>query len=102
MSAACLVLKQHASFIIPNLKNDLALSLLNQIPADIEPFAIIQWMRHYFPLVSDEIPETMPNIINWVIKKTISFERSHDWPAIGIEFSKKMMDICKNVKFTFA
>lgn len=102
MSAACLILKQHASFIIPHIKKDTALKLLKEIPSDIEPFLIIQWMRHYFPLVSEEIPDTLPDIVNWVVAKTISYERSNDWPAIGIEFGKKMMEICKNVKFTFA
>lgn len=102
MSAACLILKQHASFIIPHMKKEAAVNLLKEIPQDIEPFSIIQWMRHYFPLVSEEIPETMPEIVKWVINKTISYERSNDWPAIGIEFAKNMMDICKNVKFTFS
>lgn len=86
---------------MPQMKGVEALQLLNEIPADIEPFAIIQWMRHYFPLVSDEIPETTPGILEWVIKKTTLYERSNDWPAIGIEFGKKMMEICKSVKFTF-
>lgn len=84
------------------MKKEVAVKMLREFPPDIEPFSIIQWMRHYFPLISDEFPETMPEIVDWVIHKTISFERSNDWPAIGIEFGKKMMDICKSVKFTFA
>lgn len=84
------------------MKKDVAVKMLREIPPDIEPFSIIQWMRHYFPLVAEELPETMPDIVEWVISKTISFERSNNWPAIGIEFGKKMMDICKNVQFTFA
>lgn len=84
------------------MKKDSALKLLTEIPGDIEPFAIIQWMRHYFPLVSEEIPETLPEIVDWVVSKTVSYERSNDWPAIGIEFGKNMIEICKNIKFTFA
>lgn len=102
ISAACLILKQHACCIIPHLRQDTAVKMLREIPKEIEPFGIIQWMRHYFPLVAEEFPETMPKIVDWVIAKTVSYERSNDWPAIGIEFGKKMLDICKSVKFTFA
>lgn len=75
--------------------------MLKDISPDIEPFSIIQWMRHYFPLIAEELPETMPEIVDWIVAKTVSYERSNDWPAIGIEFGKKMLDICKNAKFTF-
>lgn len=102
ISAACLILKQHACCIIPHLKQDTAVKMLREIPKEIEPFGIIQWMRHYFPLVAEELPETMPKIVDWVIQKTVSYERSNAWPAIGIEFGKKMLEICKSVKFTFA
>lgn len=102
MPAACLILKQHASSILPHMRKESAVKMLREIPSDIEPFSIIQWMRHYFPLMSEEFPETMPEILDWVVAKTISYERSNDWPAIGIEFGKKMMDICKNAKFIFA
>lgn len=102
MSAACLILKQHAGCIIPHLKDDTAVKMLREIPQDIEPFGIIQWMRHYFPLVTEEFPNTMPKIVEWIIAKIKSYERSNDWPAIGIEFAKKMLDIVKSVKYTFA
>lgn len=99
---ACLILKQHASSIVPVMKKETGVKMLREIPQAIEPFGIIQWMRHYFPLVSEKVPETVPDIVNWVITKTMSYERTNDWPAIGIEFGKKMMDICKSVTFTFA
>lgn len=78
------------------------MKMLREFPQDIEPFGIIQWMRHFFPLVTEELPKTMPQIIDWIVKKTISYERSNNWPAIGIEFGKKMLEIVKSVKYTFA
>lgn len=87
---------------MPFMKKASAVKMLREIPQAIEPFGIIQWMRHYFPLVSEKVPEAVPDIVNWVITKTMSYERSNDWPAIGIEFGKKMMDICRSVTFTFA
>lgn len=53
ISVACLILKQHASSIIPHLREKTVLKVLDTIPQQIEPFGIIQWMRHFFPLVSD-------------------------------------------------
>lgn len=53
ISVACLILKQHASSIIPHLKEKTVLKVLDTIPQQVEPFGIIQWMRHYFALVSE-------------------------------------------------
>lgn len=102
MSAACLILKQHAGCIIPHLKDETAVKMLREIPLELDPFEIIQWMRHFFPLVTGKLPKTTPVLVEWIISKTKSYERSDNWPAIGIEFGKKMLDIIKNVKYPFA
>lgn len=102
ISVACLILKQHASSIIPHLKEKTVLKVLDTIPQQVEPFGIIQWMRHYFPLVSETYPATTPCIVDWVIKKTKSFQCLDQWPDIGVEFSNTMLNVFKNVKYTFA
>lgn len=102
ISMACLILKQHASSIIPHLKEEIVIKILKAIPQQIEPFGIIQWMRHYFPLVSEAYPQTTQSIIDWVIQKTKSFQCLEQWPDIGVEFGNKMLEIFMQVKYTFA
>lgn len=99
---ACLIFAQHASSIIPCLKEETVLKVLNRFPQQSEPFDIIEWMRHYFPLVTEAHPKTTPDIVNWVIRKTKSFQRLNNWPDIGVEFSKRMLDVFTNVKYPFA
>lgn len=100
---ACLILKQHASSILPHLKGDKKIceKIFASIPQSVEPMDIVQWIRHFFPLSSEAFPEIVPTIIDWVVTKTISYEHSDDWPLIGIGFAREMLNIFETTHYTF-
>lgn len=77
------------------------LNVLNEIPPHIEPFGIIQWLRHYVPLITKPYPKALPAITKWVIQKTESFQFSKEWPNIGLEFSHNMLNIFSNIDYVF-
>lgn len=101
MSAACLILKHHASSIIQTIKEETIIKSLESIPQQTEPFGIIQWIRHFFPIISQQFPRSVPSIIEWTMEKTISYQRLETWPEIGLEFIRNMLTIFKSVKFVF-
>lgn len=98
---ACFILKQHAASIIPTLKDTNILKLLNTIPGNVEPFGVIQWLRHYVPMISKTYPQSLPILTDWVISKTTSFQYLKEWPEIGLEFSNNMLNIFANIDFLF-
>lgn len=101
ISVACFILKQHESSIVPKLKDTNVLKLLNTIPEKTEPFGIIQWLRHYVPIVSKTYPQSLPMLTEWTIAKTTSFQYLKEWPEIGLEFSNNMLNIFVNIQFLF-
>lgn len=98
---ACLILKRHAANIISHLKESNVIKTLDTIPSQMEPFNIIQWMRHYFPIVSQVYPQQTPQIIAWTIEKTKSYQCLKLWPDIGLEFVKNMLVVFNNVHYLF-
>lgn len=101
MSIACLILRQHASSILPQLKENTVTKTLNKIPNSVEPFDIIQWMRHYLPIVSKVHSKAFPELGDWIIAKTKSYQTLNEWPEIGLEFANAMLKIFQEVDFLF-
>lgn len=75
--------------------------MLNEIPEQIEPFGIIQWLRHYVPVVSKVYPNALPKLTDWAVAKTTSFQYTKQWPENGLEFGNNMLDIFSGIKYLF-
>lgn len=101
ISIACLILKQHASSILPHLKDSNILKTLHTISPKTEPFGVIQWMRHYLPIVSRTYPQALPILNDWAISKTTSFQLLKEWPEIGLEFGTNMINIFESIEYLF-
>lgn len=101
MSVACLILTKHASSIIPFLNENMMEKVLEEISGNIEPFSVIQWLRHYVPLATTACPKSMPLITDFVIEKITSFQCSVDWPQMGLEFCNNMLAIFTDVQYPF-
>lgn len=101
ISKACLILRQHASSILPNLKEANVLKTMSALPAHTSPFDIIQLMRHYLPLVTKAYPQALPTLAEWAIQKTTSYQLLKDWPEIGLEFANNMFQIFDEVTYLF-
>lgn len=101
ISIACLILRQHASSILPQLKEMAVTRTLDEIPKRTELFDIIQLMRHYLPLVSKTFPQSLPKLTDWIIRKIALYQMHLRWPEIGLEFAGKMLKIFREVEFPF-
>ncbi|XP_055371172.1 uncharacterized protein LOC129605428 [Condylostylus longicornis] len=99
MCMACIIWKRHSTSIIPYLDENAIRNILNLLPSTIEAFSIIQWLRCFIPGVIQNFPKSMRHIVEWSIKKTRSLQFCNYWPAIGLEFSTKLLDIFENVNF---
>lgn len=96
-----MILTTHASSIIPFLNENMIEKVLVEISGNIEPFNVIQWLRHYVPLVTTACPKSLPSITDFVISKIESFQCSKEWPEIGLEFCNNMLNIFQNVVYMF-
>lgn len=76
-------------------------NLLNSVPETVEPFEIVQWLKHFTPSVLQVLPNIMTQIVDWSIIKTKSLQYSPYWPEIGLEFANNIMGIFKDVKFLY-
>lgn len=79
----------------------MVLKTMNTIPQHTSPFDIIQWMRHYMPIVTKAHPQALPTLAEWTIQKTTSYQLLKDWPEIGLEFGNSMFHIFEEVDYLF-
>lgn len=96
---ACLIWKRHSATIIPQIDPPHIRKLMSLIPANVEPFNLVQWLRHFVPTTVHAYPSLMPYIIDWSIQKTRSLQLSKHWPDIGLEFSTKVSEIFDEIQF---
>ncbi|XP_063705773.1 uncharacterized protein LOC134834897 [Culicoides brevitarsis] len=100
--SAQLIWSRHtASFLPYTCVNSLS-ALLNSVPETVEPFEIVQWLKHFTPSVLQLYPHFMTEIVDWSILKTKSLQYSPYWPEIGLEFANNIVVILKDVKFLYA
>ncbi|XP_055841706.1 uncharacterized protein LOC129908902 [Episyrphus balteatus] len=96
---ACLIWRRHSATIIPQIDLPNIRKLMSLIPANVEPFNLVQWLRHFVPTTVHAYPSLMPYIIDWSIQKTRSLQLSKHWPEIGLEFSTKVSEIFDDIHF---
>jgi kinetochore-associated protein 1 len=98
---SCLVWSRHASSIIPNMNLQNFYAWLSRIPNKIEPFHIIQWLKHFSPCFLQAYPEETTKMIDWCLERTRELQFSPAWPEIGLEFINNINVIFKDMKFMF-
>lgn len=63
------------------------------------PFDIIQWLRHFVPLITKSDPKALPILTAWTIEKIKSFQLSALWPQNGLDFCQHILSIFASVEF---
>lgn len=98
---SCLVWSRHSSSIIPKLNLDMLHKWLDRIPSTIEPFQLIQWLKHFSPCFLQAYPKEMTHLVNWCLERTRGLQYSNSWPEIGLEFVSNINGIFSDMKFMF-
>lgn len=75
------------------------MNILYSIPVNTEPFHIIQWLKHFIPVVLQTHPSIMSLTVDWCLDKNRSLQYSKLWPDIGIEFCNNIYDIFSKITF---
>jgi kinetochore-associated protein 1 len=96
---ACMIWARHLATILPDFEIKNMIKLLNAIPPTVEPFQIIQWLKHFVPSILQCYPHLMSQLVEWSIQKTRGLQYSAMWPEIGLEFGNKVLQIFTDVHF---
>jgi kinetochore-associated protein 1 len=96
---SCLIFSRHSSSILNNLNMTKFHKWMDRIPPAVDPFLIVQWMKHFLPCFLQFYPEQMTFITDWCLKRTQSLQFSSAWPEIGLEFIKSSYEILSNMNF---
>ncbi|KAL5278300.1 KNTC1 family protein [Megaselia abdita] len=99
IQTAALIWKRHSASIVADLREKDVMSILKAIPNNIEPFHVIQFLRHFVPVIVQMYPKIMPAVIEWCIQKTRSLQVSKLWPENGLEFSTKLAAIFDDISY---
>lgn len=99
IQTAALIWKRHSASIVADLRDKDVMGILEAIPNNIEPFHIIQFLRHFVPVIVQMYPKIMPMVIDWCIQKTRSLQISKLWPENGLEFSTKLAAIFDDITY---
>lgn len=98
---SCLIWSRHSSSIIPNLNLRKFYAWLDSIRTSIEPFQLIQWLKHFAPCFLQTYPKETTYLVDWCLKRTRVLQFSTAWPEIGLEFINNINSIFKDVEFMF-
>lgn len=98
---SCLVWSRHSSSIVPNMNLDQFHKWLSNIPSTVEPFCLIQWLKHFAACFLQIYPNEMTSLVDWSLRRTQALQFSKTWPDIGLEFINNINEIFKDVKFLF-
>lgn len=63
---SCLIWSRHSSSIMPNLHLEQFHKWLNLIPSTLEPFQLIQWLKHFSPCFLQIYPNEMTHLVDWL------------------------------------
>lgn len=100
-AAAQLIWSRHTASLLPYTSVNGLTTLLNAVPDTVEPFDIVQWLKHFTPSALQIYPNFMTQIVEWCVSKTKSLQYSPYWPEIGLEFANNINGILKDVKFLY-
>lgn len=98
---SCLVWSRHSSTIFPNMDLAQFHKWLSNIPSTVQPFDLIQWLKHFAPCFFQLYPQEMTHLVDWCMERTRALHYSKSWPEVGLEFINSINDIFKEVKFLF-
>lgn len=98
---SCLIWSRHSSCIIPKLEIMKFRKWVSTIPNTVEPFQIIQWLKHFAPCFLQSYPNEMNFLVDWCIERMRSLQFSNNWPEIGLEFINNIMGIFTEIQFMF-
>ena len=99
VSLSCLIWSRHSSTIIPKLNLDQFHRWLSNIPSTVEPFQLIQWLKHFSPCFLQTYPEEMSHLVDWCLERTRGLQFSNAWPEIGLEFINNINGIFSDMEF---
>lgn len=99
IQTAALIWKRHSAAIAVDLREKDVISILKAIPNNIEPFNVIQFLRHFVPVIVQMFPKSMSLLIEWCVLKTRSLQVSKLWPEDGLEFSTKLLAIFNDITY---
>ena len=92
---------RHSSSILPDLDLTSFRKWLIAIPNSVEPFQIIQWLKHFVPCFLQAYPQEMNLLVQWTVDRVRMLQFSNCWPEIGLEFGNKILNIFGDIKFMF-
>ncbi|XP_070501724.1 kinetochore-associated protein 1 [Chironomus tepperi] len=98
---SCLIWSRHATSIIPNLNFEKFYKWLEGIRSTIEPFQLIQFLKHFLPCFLQIYPHQTTRIVDWCIERARSLQFSPAWPEIGLEFINNIKIIFQEIEFLF-
>lgn len=96
---SCLIWSRHSSSIMPKLNLEQFHKWLANIPTTIEPFNLVQWLKHFSPCFLQLYPNEMTHLVTWCLGRTRALQFSNKWPEVGLEFIVNINEIFKDVKF---
>lgn len=98
---SCLIFSRHSSSIMPSLNLEQFKKWILNIPSNIEPFQLIQWLKHFSACYFQLYPNEMSHLVDWCLERTRALQFSNSWPEIGLEFISNINEIFQDVKFLF-
>ncbi|XP_026479903.1 kinetochore-associated protein 1-like [Ctenocephalides felis] len=93
MSAAA-IFARHFDSICEDMTSNTVQIFLQKIP-NIDPTHMLPCLRHFIPKFVQRIPSALQQIVDWVKRKTLSFEGCYKslWPDIGRDFCEAILEI---------
>jgi kinetochore-associated protein 1 len=98
---SCLIWSRHATSIIPNLNLEKFFKWLDGIRSTIEPFQLIQFLKHFASSFLQMYPAQTTRLVDWCIDRTRTLQFSPSWPEIGLEFINNIKAIFDEIEFIF-
>lgn len=98
---SCLVWSRHATSIIPNMNLEKFYKWMDGMRSTIEPFQLIQFLKHFAPYFLQFYPDEMSRLVDWCISRTRALQFSPTWPEIGLEFINNIKTIFDEIEFLF-
>ncbi|CAG9801568.1 unnamed protein product [Chironomus riparius] len=98
---SCLIWSRHATSIIPNLNLEMFYHWLDGIRSTIEPFQLVQFLKHFASCFLQNYPEQTSKLFDWCIERTRDLQFSIAWPEVGLEFINNIKTIFEEIEFIF-
>lgn len=98
---SCLIWSRHATSIIPQMNLEKFYKWLEGMRSTIEPFQLIQFLKHFTPCFLQIFPDETTHLVDWCIGRTRALQFSPTWPEIGLEFINNIKVIFEGIEYLF-